>query len=321
VNASHKLIRFAPIYHERVWGGQALAEHFSRPLPEATRRYGESWELVDRPEVQSMVVDGPLRGLTLHELWQQHRREIFGEKALLHPSARFPLLLKILTADEDLSLQVHPPAELAASLGGEPKTEMWVIAQAKPGAVVMAGVQPGVSPESLRTAITQGTVTQWVPRLPVSAGDYIFIPSGRLHAIGAGLIIFEIQQNSDTTYRVFDWNRLDPSTGRPRQLHVEESLACIDFHDTNPHLGAANSDVLVDCPYFYVRRYRAEAEQKLIQVLSDGGLILIVIRGRVIHLDTTLKRGDHALLPAQSPERTVLLTAESEMLIVSLSSE
>jgi mannose-6-phosphate isomerase len=314
-----ELIRFAPLYQERVWGGQALARFFSRELPATDRRYGESWELVDRPEAQSYVVDGAYRGLSLHDLWQQHRAEIFGENSLSHPAARFPLLLKILTADEDLSLQVHPPADYAQQHGGEAKTEMWVIGQAQPGAVIMAGVKPETSAESFHMALTEGTAAESVPRLPVSAGDFIFIPSGRLHAIGAGLIIFEIQQNSDTTYRVFDWNRVDPSTGQPRALHVEESLACIDFHDTEAALGQTKNDTLVHCSHFHVRRWSTTTHEVSHTVShDDGGVILVVIHGSVTHQGQKLVAGDHALLPVSCSERNLTLHEQSALLLVTL---
>lgn len=244
-------LTFRPLYYERPWGGRALERLYGRSLPDADTPIGESWEIVDREDSQSVVAAGPLAGLTLHELWRDHRREIFGESALAHSSPRFPLLIKILDAADTLSIQVHPPASVAAQLGGEPKTEMWFIAEAQPDAVLWVGVTPDVDRNGFEQALASGTVAEKIPRLPVKTGDSIFIPSGRLHAIGAGLVIFEIQQNSDTTYRVFDWNRpgLD---GRPRALHVTESLACIDFTDTAPALNPAGTTTLADCSLFKV---------------------------------------------------------------------
>ena len=224
---------FAPIAMERVWGGRLLETHFHRSLPDVSAPYGESWEIVDREEAQSVVRDGPHAGKTLHQLWQGQREEIFGVG--LPDSKRFPLLVKILDAREDLSIQVHPPAALAAELGGEPKTEMWYIAGAQAQSRLVVGLRSGVTRESFATAIHKGTVADLVHEIPVQAGDSIFIPSGRLHAIGAGLLIFEIQQNSDTTYRVFEWNRLGLD-GKARDLHIEESLASIDFSDCEPTL-------------------------------------------------------------------------------------
>ncbi|MFN0127201.1 MAG: type I phosphomannose isomerase catalytic subunit [Verrucomicrobiales bacterium] len=246
-------LTFQPVYMERPWGGRSLQRLYARPLPPPPARIGESWEIVDRDDCQSVVAEGALTGVTLHTVWRDYRREIFGEAALAHPSPRFPLLLKILDAAETLSIQVHPPAEMAVRLGGEPKTEMWYVAEAAPDSALFVGVRPGVDRERFRAALADGTVADLVPRLPVRAGDSIFIPSGRLHAIGAGLVIFEIQQNSDTTYRVFDWNRTGLD-GRPRALHIEESLACIDFDDTSPTLNPENATTLADCGHFRVNQ-------------------------------------------------------------------
>lgn len=240
----------------RVWGGRELERVYGRTLPDAAP-YGESWEIVDRENEQSVVRGGRFGGLTLHQLWTDHREEMFGPN--LPSSDRFPLLIKVLDAREDLSIQVHPPAGLARSLGGEPKTEMWYIAAADVGAKLYAGLKRGVTREAFENAIHNGSVAELVHALHPRSGDSIFIPSGRLHAIGAGFLIHEIQQNSDTTYRVFDWNRpgLD---GKPRELHVEESLASIDFTDHEPSLDSPRGNVLAECEYFRVEKL----------VLGDG---------------------------------------------------
>ncbi|HSH38163.1 MAG TPA: type I phosphomannose isomerase catalytic subunit, partial [Chthoniobacterales bacterium] len=210
---------FEPIFMERIWGGRRLQTLFGKRLP-AGVRIGESWEIVDRPEAQSVVHQGPWRGTTLHALWTEHRQDVFGEIA---HSRRFPILIKLLDAEDKLSLQVHPPAEIAAELGGEPKTEFWYIADASPAAELYVGMRRESSRAAFEEAIASGTAEEHVQRVPVKAGDGMFLPSGRVHAIGAGNVIVEVQQNSDTTYRVFDWNRTD-DTGKPRTLHVAESL-------------------------------------------------------------------------------------------------
>jgi mannose-6-phosphate isomerase len=221
---------FKPVFQERIWGGRSLERLYQKPLP-ADVPIGESWEVCDRADVQSEIVNGPLAGRTLHWLMQNHRAELMGKSADLH--GRFPLLVKILDAEERLSLQVHPPATKAKALGGEPKTEMWYIASARHDAELYVGLRPGVTRQEFEARIADGTVAKCFHRVPVRSGDAMFLPSGRVHAIGAGLVIFEIQQNSDTTYRVFDWNRVD-ANGKPRQLHVKESLECIDFDDFEP---------------------------------------------------------------------------------------
>src|SRR5205085_418939 len=169
----------------------------------------------------------------LHWLVVNHAAELLGE--VKTHQGRLPLLIKILDAQEKLSLQVHPPPEKAAELGGEPKTEMWYITDAAPGAELYVGLKKGVTREELEQKIQAGTVAQCFHRITVKAGDAMFLPSGRVHAIGAGLVLFEIQQNSDTTYRVFDWNRLGLD-GKPRALHVPQSLASINFEDFEPPL-------------------------------------------------------------------------------------
>lgn len=241
-------IRFVPLYQERVWGGRRLGEELGRALPGGSP-IGESWEVVDRAGAQSVVRDGPLAGRTLHDLWVTERRGVFG--SLAPEGERFPILVKLLDAAEKLSLQVHPPAEVAGRFGGEPKTEMWYVLGAAPGSELYVGLRRGVTRESFAGAIAAGTVAECFHRIPTRAGDCMFLPSGRVHAIGAGHLIAEIQQNSDTTFRVYDWDRkgLD---GRPRALHVAESMECIDFSDVEPGLQRPDGEVLVRCPFFGV---------------------------------------------------------------------
>lgn len=225
------LLTFHPIFKERIWGGRELERLYGKNLP-AGKRIGESWEIADRPGDESVVANGPFAGKTLRWLMEHHSRELLGG-ARPAVGNRFPLLIKLLDAREKLSLQVHPPAEKASELGGEPKTEMWFIADAAPGAELFAGLKRGVARAGFEKKIADGTVADCFHRVPVRTGDAVFLPSGRVHAIGGGLVIFEIQQNSDTTYRVFDWNRVGLN-GRPRELHVAQSLASIDFNDFEP---------------------------------------------------------------------------------------
>jgi len=214
---------------------------------------GELWEMVDRPEAQSVVNAGPLKGATLHDLWTGRRAEIFGKRHLNNPSPTFPLLIKLLDASERLSVQVHPPSARAAELGGEPKTECWYFLHASEGAAVYAGLKKGVTQGDFEKSLREGTVEQTMHRATVRTGESIFIPSGRLHAIGEGLVIVEVQQNSDTTYRVFDWNRTGLD-GKPRDLHLKESMLSIDFKDFEPALTPASNPLVADCPYFQVEK-------------------------------------------------------------------
>lgn len=226
-------LTFHPLFKTRPWGGRMIESLYGKPLP-PDARIGESWEISDRPDDESIVANGPLAGTSLRQLMEQHGDAILGG-ARAAAGSRFPLLCKILDARDRLSLQVHPPGHRAPELGGEPKTEMWYIADAAPGAELFAGLRPGVTRPVFEAKIASGEVADCFHRIPVTRGDTMFLPSGRVHAIGAGLVIFEIQQNSDTTYRVFDWNRpgLD---GKLRELHVPQSLASIDFADVEPAL-------------------------------------------------------------------------------------
>lgn len=286
-------IRFAPLYMERVWGGRELAARLGRPLP-GEQPVGEAWELVDRGEAQSVVADGPLAGRTLHDLWTNHREEIFGPR---HANAgpRFPLLCKLLDARDRLSVQVHPPAAIAPRLRGEPKTEMWYFLACDPGSRIYAGLRPGTTRETFAELLHAGRVEECLHVLPTRTGDSIFIPSGRLHAIGEGNLIVEIQQNSDTTYRVFDWNRTGLD-GRPRELHIEESLLSTDFADFAPGLDHTPSGVVAACAHFRVEKHHLTAAAPL--AAAGDFAIVTVLAGRVTGGDAVFGRGDFCLLPA-----------------------
>ena len=269
-------ITFTPLYMQRVWGGRELETVYGRTLPDAQAPFGESWEIVDREAEQSVVDHGPLSGLTLHDLWSARREGIFG--AGYQHQGRFPILVKVLDARQDLSLQVHPPVHLADVLGGEAKTEMWYIADCEPGAKLYVGLKNGVTRDDFEHAIADGTVADLVHVLTPHAGESIFIPSGRLHAIGAGFLIHEIQQNSDTTFRVFDWNRLGLD-GQERELHVGESLASIDFNDFEPAMDPPLGDNLASCTDFKTDRKKLAVGQVIANPRDDRFSILSVVDG------------------------------------------
>jgi mannose-6-phosphate isomerase len=282
---------FQARFKDRIWGGRELERLYAKKIP-AGQAIGESWEISDRPGDASVITNGPLAGKDLRWLMEQHPAEVLGgakpevkgrfpllrQTEYYGPGAkpaaggRFPLLCKILDARERLSLQVHPPASKAAELKGEPKTEMWFIADAAPDACLYVGLKYGVTRAEFEKRIADGSVADCFHRIPVRAGDTMFLPSGRVHAIGDGLVIFEIQQNSDTTYRVFDWNRVGLD-GRPRELHIAQSLASIDFNDFEPKLvqtkfiGDETAKVrqLVSDPLFSVEQWemKATAPEKL----------------------------------------------------------
>ena len=277
----------------RVWGGRTLEDVYARKLPDA-QPYGEAWEISDRSGEQSIVNEGELAGTSLHDLWTQQREQLFGSGL---SGEHFPLLIKILDARDDLSIQVHPPAHVAPQLGGEPKTEMWYIADASPGAKLYIGLKDGVSREEFEASIAAGTVDQVVHAVEPKAGQSIFIPPGRLHAIGAGLLIYEIQQNSDTTYRVFDWNRVGLN-GKPRDLHVAESMACIDFEDFEPGMDQPEGNTLARCEHFVVDQLKLQEGAAMANPDPDRFSIVAVVEGEVRSANgRTFAPGDFLLLP------------------------
>lgn len=289
---------------ERIWGGHRLASLFGKKTP-PTATIGESWEIVDRPEAQSVVRNGQFRDRTLHELWTRDRKAIFGDVSD-GPSrtgvSRFPLLIKLLDAHDQLSLQVHPPEKIAAKLGGEPKTEFWYVASAIPGAKLHVGLRRAVARAEFEQAVNAGTVANLIHSIDVKTGDSIFLPAGRFHGIGGGNVLIEIQQNSDTTYRVFDWNRTDDA-GKPRQLHIDQALQSIDFDDVAPTLTEPEGEVLLRDNLFEIQKWNLAAPR----VVAPFGQFAIIccLTGVVRCVDVDLRPGEFALVPAALQDRTV----------------
>jgi mannose-6-phosphate isomerase len=302
-------LSFEPIFMERIWGGRKLAQLFNKNLP-PNKPIGESWEIVDRPEAQSIVANGPLKGKTLHELWSQHRKEIFGD---LTDSPRFPLLIKLLDAQEKLSLQVHPPEKIAAKLGAEPKTECWYVANAESGAELFIGFKESTNREQFQKLLSAGSAADHVHTIRVRRGDVMFLPAGRFHAVGAGNVLVEIQQNSDTTYRVFDWNRVDQQTGEPRKLHVDEALESIDFSDVAPNLIEPKGELLVKHELFELQKWNLDSPR---EVTPPGEFAIVCcLAGSLSSADVDLRPGDFFLVPASSQDRQVHPKAEGTTLL------
>jgi mannose-6-phosphate isomerase len=283
---------------ERIWGGRKLQAYFDRILP-GTNLIGESWELVDREDAQSIVSNSKFRGASLHEIWTNFRDEIFGEG---YDFLRFPILVKILDASDTLSLQVHPGQKATIVGLAEPKAEIWYIVAAEEQAGIYVGLKQDVRRSDFESALATGKVLDLLHWVRSEPDSYMFIPGGRLHAIDAGNVIFEIQQNSDTTYRVFDWNRLDMS-GKPRQLHIEESLRCIDFNDFEPVLSKGDEENLVTCDWFRVDRWFMEKGRPA-NILPKFS-IFQVVTGIVSFGTRLFRRGDLFLVPAGSHESAV----------------
>jgi mannose-6-phosphate isomerase len=313
-----------------VWGGRGLAEVLGKELPTA-EPYGESWEISDHASHRSVVAGGELAGPTLRDLMQTHSADLLGPA---RSGDAFPWLVKYLDARDWLSVQVHPDDQAALRLwpGERGKTEAWFVLAARPGSRVYAGLLPGVDEAALRRAVAAGTVAQCLHRFEPVPGDCLFLPAGTVHAVGGGVLMAEVQQSSDATFRLFDWNRRD-AQGRSRQLHLEEALACIDWRAGPVHPvraagypgGPAPAEGpvrqrLVSCRYFHLDYARdsqpftlgGAGRLQVVMVLHGRGE-LSARRGR-----ETLAVGHTLLLPAALPEVSVAPWATLGLLIATL---
>jgi len=311
-------LKFKPVFQKRLWGGQRLRAVLNRPLPQDLQRtpIGESWELADLPpgtvkadsagaapdgSLSSLIANGPLAGNSLHEVWLQ-----FNQKSKMgggeNRKSFFPLLIKFLDAAQDLSVQVHPDEAYARTHPGAAlKSEAWYILHADPGAKIYKGVKPGVTQGQFRAALAAGQVEPLLNAIPVRTGDCHYLPSGTVHALGAGLLVAEVQTPSDTTFRVFDWNRLT-ADGKPRTLHVEEALACIRFGPTPDHplTNTPGATRLAQCEHFTIDR--VELPHNTQRPIPKEMAVWIILQGQGVitvegHPPTAFARGDTLLLP------------------------
>ena len=277
-------LRFEPIYQYRLWGGRSLEHWLKTPLP-GREPIGEAWLLSDRDDFPSRVTEGPLKGSTIAQLIEQFPRGILGR--LAQQVRRFPLLLKLLDVQKMLSVQVHPADTMLDLIpeGDTGKTEAWLVLEAGPESRVYAGLRPGVTAADLR-GISRQTADGYLASFKPVRGQSVLIEAGTVHSLGDGVVVFEVQENSDVTFRVYDWDHVDSKTGHPRPLQVEEALACIDFArgavlPVQATVGT-NQPVyrerLIDCSHFQMRRIRSllpfdvgEADAPEILVCIDGG--------------------------------------------------
>ncbi len=293
-------LKFRPIFKERIWGGRELEKVYGKELPPGVK-IGESWELADLPGDKSEIVNGPLAGETIDRVIARFGQSITGTSDYEPP---FPLLIKILDAQDVLSVQVHPDLETCRRTGkGAPKTECWYIIAAAPGAVIYKGLKDGVTREDLERAVRDGTTAEMLNKVRVRVGECHFLPSGTAHAIGEGLLIAEIQQPSDTTYRLFDWNRLKANgNGGARELHIAEAMESIHFNCPAESLTVKTTGRLVDADVFKVDKGRQERGSKV--RLQKGWMeVYIVISGGGEITDAGIEpvrfvRGDTMLKPA-----------------------
>jgi mannose-6-phosphate isomerase len=299
-------LRFEPIYQYRLWGGRRLADLLTTPLP--TGPVGEAWILSDRDDHASQVTDGPLKGQTIGQLLKQFPEQMLGK--LAHRFQRFPLLLKFLDVHEMLSVQVHPTEANANLLpaGETAKTEAWVVLQARPESRIYAGLEPGTTSASLRLAVETGTLEKQLAEFTPKAGDAVFLPAGTVHSLGGDVVVFEIQQNSDVTFRLYDWNHVDAKTGKPRALQIEQAIACIDFAEgaagpVVPVVEATtpvNRERLFDCQHFRLWRLRGESPFTIGAAGLPRVLVCIEGTGQIEHGSDTygIRKGDVLFLAA-----------------------
>lgn len=309
-------LKFAPIYKEKIWGGRNLERLFDRNLP-AEVPIGESWELADLPEGVSIVANGPASGKTLTDVTAELGKALLGEASAM-PDGRFPLLLKVLDANDILSLQVHPDEEAAKRIpNANLKTECWYILESRDG-YIYKGMDGQVDPQTFRKAIENDNVQQCVRRIDMKAGDFHFLPAGTVHAVGPGLVVAEVQTPSDTTYRVSDW-------GRGRDIHVERSMECIHFEPAPDDAPGANGDTLLVTDYFTVAQRSVGADTQ--QALPEGrcsALMLLEGEGMTISHDGKIETnvpavaGDTILLPAALKAATLSSTGGASWLEITL---
>ncbi len=300
-------LRFAPIYQYRIWGGRRFADLLSAPLP-GTGPIGEAWILSDREDHPSRVAAGPLKGLTIRQLLQKFPDQLMGK--LAHRFPRFPLLLKFLDAREMLSVQVHPSDAHKELLpeGETGKTEAWLVVETGADSRIYSGLKPGITKDVLRLALANGSVVNDLASFVPKPGDAVFTPAGTVHALGGDIVVFEIQENSDVTFRLFDWGHIEPETGKPRSLQVDQALECITFTKsiaglTEPVVQSTTPverESVFQCRAFQLWRVRGhspftvgDAERPRVLVCIEG-VGEIEQDGGSHHV----KKGDAFLLPA-----------------------
>lgn len=309
-------MKFRPIFKQRIWGGRRLQEVFGKDLP-VGQLIGESWEVVGLPNDRSIVANGQLAGRTIVDIVARYPLQVTGRPEPISP---FPLLVKFLDAQDILSVQVHPDSQACRRLGmGQPKSECWYIVDAGPGAFIYKGLRPGITRRQLEQAMDTGFVEEVLQKVLVKTGQCHYLPAGTVHALGPGILVAEIQTPSDTTFRLYDFGRLD-TTGQPRPLHIKEALESIRFDILAEELTVTTSGRLVDCPHFLVDKVIIPATE---QVMLGRGImrVLVLISGEGYICDaawrqmTDIKAGECLLIPA-SYEGAVIADKDMEYLAV-----
>ena len=313
------ILKFTPIFKSVLWGGKRIAQF--KNMPPQGDHVGESWELSPMKGNESVVSEGPMKGRTLPELMISDGEEIMGKRLYAKYGDKFPLLIKFIDSTDDLSIQVHPDDELAAkrhnSLG---KTEMWFSVLPAEGAYLDAGFKKQITPEQFRAMLAANTIVDVLGKLYPKRGDMFFLPAGRVHSIGRGNFVLEIQEASDITYRIYDYDRRD-AQGNPRQLHIEESVDSITYNDTEMTVDhfepkAGEEIVMESCPFFTTTLMEIEGTTTLKLAERDSFSVVISTRGNAVLTapdgsKTILNQGETVLVPASMESLDITASGDS----------
>lgn len=315
-------LTFKPIILERIWGGKKLKTRLGKDIGNI-ENVGESWEISSVQGLESEAENGLLAGNNLSELIEIYMSDLVGEKVYDKFGIEFPLLIKYIDAEDVLSLQVHPSDVLAKERHhAYGKTEMWYVIDAEPDAYIISGFKRDITKHEYLAHLEAGNLEKLMNKVPTKPGDVFFIPAGRVHAIGKGVLLAEIQQTSDITYRIFDWNRVDKK-GNPRQLHIEEALDAIDFKMTQqvkqPYKEIKNTPInLVDCQYFTTNLLYLDQPIEREYALIDSFKILMIIKGKAVlsyqNKEFAFDEGKTVLIPAIFDSITIFPKATCKIL-------
>jgi len=288
-------LRFIPVYKDYLWGGSRIPKVFNRDMPDGI--YAESWEISTHPDGSTSIANGPLAGKTLGDLLPQHKEELLGSRV---KGDDFPLLIKLIDARDALSVQVHPNDANAAAVGGDPKTEMWYFLEGDAEAKIYCGLKPGVGKPEVLQAMEDNTFADILQTVPAQPGEAAFVPGGRVHAIGAGCLVLEIQQNSNTTYRLYDWGRTD-AEGNARELHIDKALQVIGWENNADPRCEVRGTTIESCDYFQLDRFEL-SEQKNFPMSGKSFHALFIAEGsgtiRWADGEEELTAGQSWLVPA-----------------------
>ena len=304
-------LRFNPVYKDYIWGGDRIPKLYNRDMPDGI--YAESWEISTHPDGTTAIANGPLAGKTLRDLLPEHKTALLGTNVA---GDDFPLLIKLIDAREVLSVQVHPNDGNAAAVGGEPKTEMWYFMEGDADAQIYCGLKPGIGKDEFMQAMEDKNFADILRPVPAEPGQAVFVPGGRVHAIDKGSLILEIQQNSNTTYRLYDWGRVGPD-GQPRPLHIDKAMEVIDWENNgDPHC-KIDGTTIQKCDYFQLDRFELTGEEPF-EASGESFQALFVEKGegtiRWADGEEKLAAGQSWLIPAAQGEYKISSDGELTVL-------